>query len=513
MESAIVVADGLGVEVRSLIIPGGCGVGLDSRVFTPAAQEEETRYPLILMPASWGASPIEYARRSRELSASGFVVVAYEPRGFGASGGRVEVGGPGDMADVSALIDWALAHTPSDPDHIGMAGISYGAALSLLGAAADPRISVVAAADGWTDLPTAMYPGGVANRSAATLLTAALLLRGQPDAALARMLLSFFTGTDRGWIRQWAEARSPASFLTKINAQQPAILLSAMWQDSIVGAEQSIGLFRGLTGPSMLVLSSGEHLADTSAGPPEVEGRVWHRMGRWLDHHLNGTDNGVQHEPRLALHVRPANTTEGQASWESIAAGRRRWELGPASCGRPGALRDPATGAAPLEWRAGIPLLAWPFLPDDRGVFAYLVARYLRRTPTAWILPVPNPVSLLWRSAPLREPLQIRGTATLTLTADRRRRATLHCYLYDTGPAGGATLISSAAVDLPGGKRRSQPCTVVFHPTAYDVAVERHLTLVISATNEVGVIPTPSLRGMTFESSPDNPACLELPTR
>ncbi|MEU8888085.1 CocE/NonD family hydrolase C-terminal non-catalytic domain-containing protein [Streptomyces sp. NPDC048442] len=47
---------------------------------------------------------------------------------------------PRRTADVSAVIGWALAHTPADEDKIGMAGVSYGAGLSLLASGHDKRI-------------------------------------------------------------------------------------------------------------------------------------------------------------------------------------------------------------------------------------------------------------------------------------------------------------------------------------------------------------------------------------
>jgi dipeptidyl aminopeptidase/acylaminoacyl peptidase len=67
------------------------------------------------------------------------------PDGDTPSGGDIETAGPKDVNDVSDVINWLLANTPSDPAHLGAAGISYGSGLSLLGSAFDSRIRAAAA--------------------------------------------------------------------------------------------------------------------------------------------------------------------------------------------------------------------------------------------------------------------------------------------------------------------------------------------------------------------------------
>jgi dienelactone hydrolase len=60
--------------------------------------------------------------------------------------------GPDDMQDVKAVIDEIKARAGgwrADMSRLAMAGISYGAGISLLGAAHEPRIKAVVCMSGY----------------------------------------------------------------------------------------------------------------------------------------------------------------------------------------------------------------------------------------------------------------------------------------------------------------------------------------------------------------------------
>ncbi|WP_239149837.1 CocE/NonD family hydrolase, partial [Streptomyces sp. SID12501] len=99
-------------ELRFHDVLGSGGITLKGNVFTPAGAVQGRKYPLIVLPTSWGLPQIEYIAQARKLADSGYVVVGYTSRGFWLSGGEIETAGPADVADVSAVIDWALATTP-----------------------------------------------------------------------------------------------------------------------------------------------------------------------------------------------------------------------------------------------------------------------------------------------------------------------------------------------------------------------------------------------------------------
>lgn len=194
-------------------IPGSGGITLKGNVFTPAGTQAGQKYPLIVLPTSWGMPQIEYMAQAKLLADSGYVVVSYTSRGFWASGGQIEVAGPPDVADVSAVIDWALAHTPADADRIGLGGVSYGAGISLLASAHDSRVKAVVAMSGWADLIESIYSGRTQHLQAAGLLGGAGYLTGRPGPEL-QSILSDFLGSRLDREQQmidWGKKRSPPS--------------------------------------------------------------------------------------------------------------------------------------------------------------------------------------------------------------------------------------------------------------------------------------------------------------
>jgi dipeptidyl aminopeptidase/acylaminoacyl peptidase len=135
-------------SVRFVDITGDGGTVLKANVVAPSDADATHRYPLIVLPTSWSLPQVEYLAQAQKLADSGYIVLSYNVRGFWQSGGQIEVAGPPDVADASKVIDWALANTSADPQHIGIAGVSYGAGISLLAAAHDRRIKVAPADTG-----------------------------------------------------------------------------------------------------------------------------------------------------------------------------------------------------------------------------------------------------------------------------------------------------------------------------------------------------------------------------
>ena len=94
----------------------------------------------------------------------GYNVLTWDPRGFGQSGGTVEIDDPAyEGRDVQSLIDWvakqpqAQLDGPGDP-RVGMAGASYGGGIQLVAAALDKRIDAIAPTIAWHSLLTSLFP-------------------------------------------------------------------------------------------------------------------------------------------------------------------------------------------------------------------------------------------------------------------------------------------------------------------------------------------------------------------
>lgn len=218
-------------SVRFVDIGGDGGTTLKANVVTPAGADGTHRYPLLVMPTSWGLPQVEYFAQAQKLANSGYVVVSYNVRGFWQSGGEIEVAGPPDIADASKVIDWALANTPSDARQIGMAGVSYGAGISLLTAAHDKRVRAVAALSGWADLIGSIYSGRTQHVQAAALLDGAGLITGRQSAEIRQIFDDFYASnlSKEQDIINWGKKRSVGTYVNQLNDSGAAVMMANAW--------------------------------------------------------------------------------------------------------------------------------------------------------------------------------------------------------------------------------------------------------------------------------------------
>ncbi|WP_338749192.1 alpha/beta fold hydrolase [Janibacter alittae] len=141
--------------------PGGEEVTIDATIYRPAT---EGPHEAVLLAHGFGGSKDDVADRARSLADQGYLVIGYSARGFGESGGAVHLNDPDyEVADALALVD-LIAEQPqvrldaSDDPRVAVAGGSYGGALALMAAGADPRIDSVVASITWHDLAEAFFP-------------------------------------------------------------------------------------------------------------------------------------------------------------------------------------------------------------------------------------------------------------------------------------------------------------------------------------------------------------------
>jgi ABC-2 type transport system ATP-binding protein len=192
----------------------------------------------------------------------GYNVLTWDPRGFGQSGGTVEIDDPRyEGRDVQALIDWVAkqpeaqldqscspakrraehrrrrsksqitcATSPDDPT-IGMAGASYGGGIQLVSAALDRRIDAIAPTIAWHSLLTSLFPESNIKFGWGSLLIA-LGVEGtlpgglsSPATAASRQDPHFYsiltnglaTGTTTPDDLSWMAGRGPGDLVEKIH--------------------------------------------------------------------------------------------------------------------------------------------------------------------------------------------------------------------------------------------------------------------------------------------------------
>lgn len=131
---------------------------IDADVYLP----EITPAPAVILAHGFGGSKQSVVEQANKLADAGFVVLAYSARGFGKSIGLISMNSPAfEVADVKHIITYLAAQkyvtqdSASDP-RVGIAGGSYGGAMSLIAAGYDQRIDAVASDIAWNSLQSAL---------------------------------------------------------------------------------------------------------------------------------------------------------------------------------------------------------------------------------------------------------------------------------------------------------------------------------------------------------------------
>ncbi|MFD7433018.1 alpha/beta fold hydrolase [Streptomyces sp. NPDC059861] len=482
--------------IRFVDITGDGGTILKANVVTPAGADAGRRHPLLVLPTSWATPQIEYLAQAQKLADSGYVVVTYNTRGFWQSGGHIEVAGPPDVADASKVIDWALANTPSDAGRVGMAGVSYGAGISLLAGAHDKRVRAVAALSGWADLIDSIYSGRTQHSQAATLLRGAGQLTGRPSAELQQVFDDFLASNleKEPELIAWGKKRSPAACLDRINDNGAAIMLANAWGDTIFPPNQYADFYEKLTVPKRLALRPGDHATAEATGLLGLPNDVWTDTERWFDHHLRGEDNGIDREQPVRLKSRTGGGYEGYPDWKSVAATSRKIDLAGSTT-----IRTNVNSGAD----GGIVLLS------------SILDQIAQLPPKASIPLLPRRWAAVWQSERYATAQHVRGTAklhtTLTPTAES---GTLVAYLYEVGPLGIGKLVSNAPYTFHG-RTPGQPFGVDLElfSTAYDVPKGHRLALVVDTVDPLYIEHNPSGARLTFSSPANDPSYVSIPLR
>ena len=482
--------------VRFVDITGDGGTVLKANVVTPAGADGTHRYPLLVLPTSWGLPQVEYLAQAQKLADSGYIVVSYNVRGFWQSGGEIEVAGPPDIADASKVIDWALANTPADSAHIGMAGVSYGAGISLIAAAHDKRIKAVASLSGWADLIDSIYSGRTQHVQAGALLDGASLVTGRQSPEVRQIFDNFYASNlskEQDMIN-WGKKRSAATYVDQLNKNGAAVMMANAWGDTVFAPNQYADFYEKLTGPKRLEFRPGDHATAELTGLFGLPNDVWTDTERWFDHYLKGEDNGINREEPVQLKPRTTGGYEGYPDWKSIAATDRKIAL----AGTTTIHTNVDSGA------------------DGGIVFLSSILDQIAQLPPMASIPLlPRRWAAVWQSEKYAAAQQIRGAAELhTTLTPTKESGTLVAYLYDVGPLGLGKLVSNAPYTFHG-RTPGEPfgLDLDLFSTAYDVPAGHRLALVVDTVDPLYIEHNPSGAQLTFSSPANDPSYVSIPLR
>jgi ABC-2 type transport system ATP-binding protein len=216
----------------------------------------------------------------------GYNVLTWDPRGFGQSGGTVQIDDPRyEGRDVQALLDWVAkqpeaqldqsctaskkkrkrkrkrraktrvtcATSPNDPT-VGMAGASYGGGIQNVTAGLDKRVDAIAPTIAWNSLISSLFPEGNIKLGWGSVLVSAGVVGSlpggltSPATAAGRQDPHFYsiltngvaTGTVSQGDHDWMASKGPGELLSRI--QVPTLILQGT-VDTLFTLDEAVANF------------------------------------------------------------------------------------------------------------------------------------------------------------------------------------------------------------------------------------------------------------------------------
>ncbi|MEU9158300.1 CocE/NonD family hydrolase [Streptomyces sp. NPDC048417] len=481
------------------------GVQLDTSFFTTPGTG---RRPAVLLAHGFGGSKADMRQEAEDLARQGYAVLTWSARGFGKSTGSIGLNDPkGEVADVSRLIDWLAKQPqvqldkPGDP-RVGMAGGSYGGAISLLTAGYDQRVDAIAPSITYWNLADALFPNGVFKKLWAGIFfntgggcarfepaLCAMYDRvaesGKPDAAAVKLL----------------EERSPSAVGSRIKV--PTLLFQGQ-TDSLFTLAQSDAAAKAIRAGGAPV--DVDWIAGGHDGGDLETSRVEGRVTSWFDRYLKG-DKATDTGPAFRItRTGGVDSTDGAAqlrgatsdSYPGLESDRKSIALtgGTQRVENPAGATPPAVSALPgLGAGGGLAQLS----SLGVGVSLDFPGQYAR-----------------FDSAPVADNVQITGSPTATVhitsTSDD---AVLFGKVYDVGPDGTqqvlpAQLVAPIRVE---GTRSGKDVTITLPAIDHEVQKGHRLRLVLASTDLGYASPTaPATYTVSLKSALGVPTAPQVDT-
>ena len=477
-----VASDGApAVHRTDQLISTGDGVRIDTSYFTGDASG---RRPAVLLAHGFGGSKKDLRTQAEDLARDGYAVLTWSARGFGRSNGKIGLNDPkGEVADASKLIDW-LAERPEveldktgDP-RVGMAGASYGGAVSLLTAGTDDRVDAIAPAITYWNLADALFPNGVFKK----LWAGIFINTGGGCDKFEKQLCEMYnrvaeSGTPDAAATKLLEERSPVAVGDRIKV--PTLLMQGQ-TDSLFPlgqADTAAKAIKANGAPVDVDWIAGGH----DGGDMEVD-RVQGRVQSWFDRYLKdekGTDTGPAFRVTRTLGLgsgdgEPRLGSATEDSYPGLTSGGRSIAL----TGREQRIDNPAGSSPPAI--SALPGLGGGGLSQ------------LSSLGVGVSLDFPGQFAS-FESAPLKEDLQITGSPTVTVhVKSTSEDAVLFAKLYDVGPGGAQPVLPSQLVEpvRVEGAKAGKDVRISLPAIDHEVDDGHRLRLVLASTDLGYASPT-----------------------
>jgi predicted acyl esterase len=320
--------------VEVLFIESFDGVLLRLEVHRP---DGDGPWPVILESSPYHddgvrAAPASFAYFAHDWARRGYAVVVADVRGFGDSGGCVEVWGPNEQADQKVLVEWAAAQPWSD-GNVGFYGQSYVGTTPVEAAVQAPPalkaiIAVAPVIHSYDDWHFGGVPNGESRLSpvAYQALTEGTVTGapGMLGEGNVRDPLQVLNNLGNGFCDPTLVARAndpraldgtqfydERNFKARAGDVKAAVLYTQGFEDANVKGAMIPGWFNELTAPKLGLFGHFLH-----QHPPRMDTEAL--MVGWMEQHLKGKAIGFDRLPAAAIQV-DRDTHRTASEWPPTA--------------------------------------------------------------------------------------------------------------------------------------------------------------------------------------------------
>ncbi|HLE96843.1 MAG TPA: CocE/NonD family hydrolase [Candidatus Thermoplasmatota archaeon] len=331
----------------------------------------------------------------------GYAVVTADVRGYGDSGGCVEVWGPNEQKDQVTLVDWIAEQEWSD-DNVGFYGVSYDGTTAVEAAVGAPEalkavLAVAPVNNAYDDWHFGGVPNGENAGSPNGYQTIGLMASVEPSDPIATIMnhanglcdptLSARANDPRAVYDSFYAERN---FSARAGDVKAAVLYYQGFEDTNVKSTMADWWFNDITAPKLGIYGHWIH-----QHPPRPDQAVLWLA--WFDQHLKGKPVGVDKLPAASI-LTDAGTHRASATW-------------------------PPTETTPFALYPDFGAGGIGAAPAD-GSGTYLVD-------SVGLVPMPGSTVVLEGKMPTRTELAGRAGLSLAATLDGAENAFVAAYLYD----------------------------------------------------------------------------------
>jgi predicted acyl esterase len=294
---------------QDLTIAGQTGTPLAATLYEPTSAPPAAGFPAIVMFHGLGGTRASMNVLSEGFFATqGYVVLTFDARGHGESGGLWGLDGPNENGDAWALHDFLAARSEVNAKKIGAYGVSLGggAVWNSTAIGKVPWAAIVPEAT-WTSLYQALFPQDLP-KSGVIAQLGSLVPDARTDPEILLRKPDAIAGTNLPDLHELTDSRSVRGQLSSITT--PTLILQGR-RDFLFDVDQALTAFKELRGPKRLYLGDFGHAPSSFASPDleymETEAR------QWFDRFLKDEPNGIDKRPPVELAKSPFTGTVSYA--------------------------------------------------------------------------------------------------------------------------------------------------------------------------------------------------------